>query len=76
MSIQFQTLKGVHTITVDPAKGEWLLKLLPELDSSHPKQLSFQEIKSAYEKAGLEDFELFWDNKPVNGLNKAGLLRV
>ncbi len=76
MSIQFQTLKGVHTISVDPAKGEWLLKLLPELDSSHPKQLSFQEIKSAYEKAGLEDFELFWDNKPVNGLNKAGLLRV
>ena len=24
--------------------------------------------------AGLDDFELFWDNKPVNGLYKFGLL--
>jgi hypothetical protein len=24
----------------------------------------------------FEDFELFWDNKPVNTLYKAGLLRL
>ena len=29
-----------------------------------------------FEAAGLEDFELFWDNKPVNGLQKFGLLRL
>ena len=32
--------------------------------------------KEDYEKSGLEDFELFWDNKPVNTLYKAGLLRL
>ena len=32
------------------------------------------EVKENYQAAGLEDFELFWDNKPVNQLYKAGLL--
>lgn len=76
MSINFQTLKGSFSISVEPAKGEWLIKLLPQLAIGNPKQLTLQEIKADYEKAGLEDFELFWDNKPVNGLNKAGLLKV
>ena len=30
----------------------------------------------ASEKAGFDDFELFWDNKPVNTLYKAGLLQL
>jgi hypothetical protein len=34
-----------------------------------------QEVKEDYEAAGFEDFELFWDNKPVNTLYKAGLLQ-
>jgi hypothetical protein len=32
-----------------------------------------QEIMEDYTKAELEDFELFWDNKPINQLNKVGL---
>jgi hypothetical protein len=38
--------------------------------------LSFAEIKHSYTEAGLLDFELFWDNKPITGLYKAGLLRI
>ncbi|HOZ69149.1 MAG TPA: radical SAM protein [Chitinophagaceae bacterium] len=76
MSLSFQTLKGTHTISVDPDKGEWLLQLLPKLNITHPKTLTLKEVMADYEKAGHEDFELFWDNKPVNGLWKAGLLRV
>jgi hypothetical protein len=34
------------------------------------------DIKADYSAAGLEDFDLFWDNKPINTLNKAGLLRI
>jgi hypothetical protein len=30
----------------------------------------------SYKAAGLEDFELFWDNKPVNTLHKVGLLKL
>jgi hypothetical protein len=33
-------------------------------------------VKDSYEGAGLEDFELFWDNKPVNALYKFGLLTL
>ncbi len=76
MSLHFQTLKGVHAISAEPAKGEWLLQLLPQLQLTNPKALTLKEVKADFEKAGLEDFELFWDNKPVNGLWKVGLLRV
>ena len=76
MSINFPTLKHQHIIMVDPIKGAWLLQILPQLNIHHPKHLTKQVIKADYEAAGLEDFELFWDNKPVNTLYKAGLLRV
>jgi hypothetical protein len=46
------------------------------LSVSNPKTLSLQEVKTDYENAGLEDFELFWDNKPINTLYKAGLLML
>jgi len=76
MSLSFQTLKGTHTISVDPDKGAWLLQLLPQLQIANTKVLTLKEVMADYEKAGLEDFELFWDNKPVNGLWKVGLLKV
>jgi radical SAM superfamily enzyme YgiQ (UPF0313 family) len=76
MSLLFQTKKTTHTISVEPQKGAWLLTVLPKLALSQPKQLTLQEVKADYEATGLEDFELFWDNKPVNTLYKAGLLRV
>ena len=40
------------------------------------KTLTLQEVKADYENAGLEDFELFWDNKPLSILYKAGLLQL
>jgi hypothetical protein len=76
MSLNFQTLRSNFSISVEPEKGAWLLKIFPKLQIQHPQQLTLQAIKADYEDAGLEDFELFWDNKPVNTLNKAGLLRV
>jgi radical SAM superfamily enzyme YgiQ (UPF0313 family) len=76
MVISFQTLKSTYSISVEPEKGAWLLKMLPQLHILNPQQLNIQAIKADYENAGLEDFELFWDNKPVNTLYKAGLLRV
>lgn len=76
MSLNFETLKSNLSISVDPDKGAWLLKILPQLHIQNPQQLNIQTIKADYEKEGLEDFELFWDNKPVNTLFKAGLLRV
>jgi hypothetical protein len=76
MSMSFQSAKGSFNINAEPAKGKWLLSMLPKLNVTNPHQHTIQEVKSDYEKAGLEDFELFWDNKPISGLYKVGLLRV
>ncbi|HEU4469594.1 MAG TPA: radical SAM protein [Flavisolibacter sp.] len=76
MSLTFQTKKTVLTIQAEPAKGQWLKDMLQKLSVRNAATLTLQEVKADYEKAGLEDFELFWDNKPVNTLYKAGLLRL
>ncbi|MBL7703291.1 MAG: radical SAM protein [Ferruginibacter sp.] len=76
LSLSFETKKETINIKVDKAPGEWLAGILQRLSVSNPKTLTLQEIKADYENAGLEDFELFWDNKPVNGLWKAGLLQL
>jgi hypothetical protein len=76
MSLTFQTQKSTVTLNVDPEKGEWLKNILPRLSVYNPAAMTFQMVRENYENAGLEDFELFWDNKPVNTLFKAGLLRV
>jgi hypothetical protein len=63
-------------ISVEPQKGKWLIQMLDEMKIEGGRTFSLQEIKESYEQSGLEDFELFWDNKPVNTLNKVGLLRL
>ena len=74
LSLTFETKKETINIKVDKEPGEWLADILPALSVSNPKTLTLQEVKADYENAGLEDFELFWDNKPVNTLFKTGLL--
>jgi len=76
LSLTFQTKKETINIKVDKAQGGWLLDQLQATEVTNLKMITLQELKDSYEKAGLEDFELFWDNKPVNGLWKAGLLML
>ena len=56
--------------------SEWLIPMLQKLSVYNMKTFTLQEVQDSYEAAGLEDFELFWDNKPMNTLYKIGLLRV
>ncbi|ULQ56710.1 radical SAM protein [Flavihumibacter rivuli] len=74
--ISFQNKRGTHTIRLQEEEGKWLTKVLPSLSVDRPKQWTLQEVKADYEASGLDDFELFWDNKPMNTLFKAGLLRL
>ena len=76
MLITFATIKENYTIQVDAVKGEWLINLLPKLTVAHEKIMTLQEIKNDYEQNEFENFELFWDNKPLNTLYKVGLLRL
>jgi hypothetical protein len=75
-SLSFETKTETHTIQVNQPQGKWLEQLLPQLAIHNIKPLTLQQVKESYEAAGLEDFELFWDNKPVNTLYKAGLLSL
>ncbi|MBS4042714.1 MAG: radical SAM protein [Chitinophagaceae bacterium] len=75
-SLTFETKKETISISVDSEQGKWLHLLLPKLSIENIKQYSLQEVKEDYEKNGLEDFELFWDNKPMNTLHNVGLLHL
>lgn len=66
-SLTFESLRSTHNIKVPVEQGEWLFRLLTKLP------LTMAEVKADYETLGLEDFELFWDNKPVSDLWRVGL---
>ncbi|MEI8054039.1 MAG: B12-binding domain-containing radical SAM protein [Bacteroidota bacterium] len=70
-SLTFETKSNSINIKVDKAQGVWLFDLLNTLKTK--SFMTMQEVMSDYTKAELEDFELFWDNKPVNQLCKIGL---
>jgi len=76
MLIQFHHKKGSHEIQVPKEHGEWLLHILPNISVENVKLMTMADVMKDYESAGLEDFELFFDNKPVNTLYKIGLLRL
>jgi hypothetical protein len=73
-SLSFITKKETTQIQVPKAQGDWLAATLQQININNPKTFTLKEITDSYEAAGLEDFELFWDNKPVNSLWKVGVL--
>ncbi|THU34955.1 radical SAM protein [Niastella caeni] len=75
-SLTFQDKRQQYSISVGREQGNWLAQILQLLSISNPKTLTLQDVMDSYKAAGLEDFELFWDNKPVNTLHKVGLLKL
>ena len=75
-SLTFQSKKESFNIKVSQQEGEWLVAILKKLSMNNLKTYTLQEVKDSYEASGLEDFELFWDNKPITTMNKIGLLRL
>ncbi|WP_153798768.1 B12-binding domain-containing radical SAM protein [Foetidibacter luteolus] len=75
-NLTFQTRKEKGAIQVGVEQGQWLAAMLEKLSVHNLKIYTLQEVKDSYAAAGLEDFELFWDNKPVNTLHRFGLLRL
>lgn len=72
-SLCFETNSKTWGISVPEEQGKWLHALLQKVHIGQPKPMTLQQVKADYEAAGLEHFELFWDNKPVNTLYQAGL---
>jgi radical SAM superfamily enzyme YgiQ (UPF0313 family) len=76
MNLRFETNKNTISIHVDPEKGKWFINLLSTIKVELSTGMTLADIKADYIAAGLQDFDLFWDNKPINALHKAGLLRI
>ena len=76
MNLQFQNNKTQFNISLDPKVGNWLIELLPKLNIENGNGMTYSQIKESYALAGLEGFELCWDNKPITNLYKAGLLNI
>jgi hypothetical protein len=73
-SITFETKSTTINIRIDKEQGIWLHDLLTQMKKGN--KMNMQQVIENYEATGLEDFELFWDNKPMNQLQKAGLLMI
>lgn len=76
MNLCFETNQNTILIHVAPQKGTWLIQLLEKIKVDTSLGMQLADIKADYLAVGLEDFDLFWDNKPINTLHKAGLLRI
>ena len=74
--LNFQNKRIAGSIKVSQPQGEWLVNMLEKCSVHNMETCTLQEIKESYEAADLEDFELFWDNKPVNTLYQFGLLQL
>ncbi len=72
----FYDKKETFSLQISKSQSVWLLHILPQLMPNEGKILTFKDIQTDYEAAGLEDFELFWYNKPFSLLTDFGLLAL
>jgi hypothetical protein len=76
LQMVFQNNQQTITINTNVEQGNWLLSILPQIGIDNGYGLSLADVKTSYQNAGLEGFELFWDNKPISQMFKVGLLKV
>jgi len=72
--VSFETKQERIDISITPQQANWLLEILTKLSLNNIKIYTLQDLQDDYSANGLEDFELFWDNKPMNNIYKVGLL--
>ena len=75
-TLTFINKRSTQQIQILKQHADWFLKVIPLLFVIAEKQLTLLQLKENYEGYGLDDFEIFWDNKPMNTLYQSGLLVV
>ena len=73
--LKFQTLLDTFEVNLTRAKALWLMQVLPQLKIEANQNLSYKELKMAYEKE-FELFEEFWFSKPILRLKENGLILI
>ena len=74
VTLNFHDKRETFSIKTNKIQGDWLAEILELISPKNKKIYTFQEVQNHYENAGLKDFEMFWNNKPVNTLGEYGLL--
>ncbi len=72
--LTFYDQKENLSIKVEVPQGKWVVEILEKIAVNQEETWTFQQVQEHYEAEGLEDFDLFWYNKPFNKLGKLGLL--
>lgn len=72
-SLTFHNKQNITNIKLSKEHGQWFYELLQEINKAEMGTFSMQQVKASYEEAGLDDFELFWFNKPMNQMHINGL---
>ena len=75
-TLRFQTPRKLISIQVSKQQGEFLVTILRKAQIQSKQPFLFSELTQMYEEIGLEDFDLFWFNKPMNMIHECGLLLV
>ena len=74
-TLTFINKRSTQQIQILKQHASWLLKMLPQILLTNTTYLTLQQLKDNYEAEGLEDFEMFWENKPINLLYKSGFFQ-
>jgi radical SAM superfamily enzyme YgiQ (UPF0313 family) len=74
--LNFHSKKDTFSIQVEKETGIWLSEILCKLSLQETKTWIFSEIKSNFESTQSDDFELFWNSKPLLILRENGLLSL
>jgi hypothetical protein len=74
--LTFHNNKEILELNLPENQGQWLVYLLAEISVNNKKNLTIKEIEANFENADLENFQLFFHNKPINILFDYGLLIV
>ncbi len=74
VTLTFQDKKETFILNFDKLQGIWIALILQKLSVARAEVLTFQDVKTDYEAAGLDDFELFWYSKSMRVLGEYGLL--
>jgi radical SAM superfamily enzyme YgiQ (UPF0313 family) len=75
-TLVFYDKKETFSIQMPKEQSLWMLNILPKLMPDSATILTFKDVQADYEALGLEDFELFWYNKPFSTLCDFGLLAL
>jgi hypothetical protein len=72
----FISKQGKTTAQLTAGQGQWLQQVLPTLHLAENKPTAISELKKQYEEVVGDDFEMFWDSKPMQQLKHFGLLTL